>query len=90
MNKSTSGLINILYFAVGFFIAILLVVFFPGQRVCDRCAIVDLNVPCDCTINYGGQNMSVEDAFERTGEGLTVDQADEVKILIEEYCNAGE
>lgn len=41
---------------------------------------------CDCTINYGGHNMSVEDAFERAGEGLTMDQADEVKILIEEYC----
>lgn len=46
---------------------------------------------CDCIISYGGHNMSVEDAFERAGEGLTADQADEVKILIEEYCdNEGE
>lgn len=44
---------------------------------------------CDCTINYGGHNMSVEDAFERAGEGLTVDQADEVQVLIEEYCDNG-
>lgn len=43
---------------------------------------------CPCSISYGGQNMSVEDAFERAGEGLTADQADEVKILIEEYCDA--
>lgn len=41
---------------------------------------------CNCSVNYGGHNMSVEDAFERAGEGLTVDQADEVQILIEEYC----
>ena len=41
---------------------------------------------CNCSVNYGGHNMSVEDAFERAGEGLTADQADEVKILIEEYC----
>lgn len=46
------------------------------------------NNHCDCTItiNYGGHNMSIEDALERAGEGLTVDQADEVQILIEEYC----
>lgn len=44
---------------------------------------------CSCTVNYGGHNMSVEDTFERAGEGLTVDQADEVKILIEEYCDNG-
>lgn len=42
---------------------------------------------CNCTVSYGGHNMSVEDAFERAGEGLTADQADEVQILIEEYCN---
>ncbi len=41
---------------------------------------------CNCSINYGGHNMSIEDALERAGEGLTVDQADEVQILIEEYC----
>ena len=50
--------------------------------------IQELKGHCNCTINYGGHNMSVEDAFERAGEGLTVDQADEVEILIEEYCNA--
>lgn len=42
---------------------------------------------CNCTISYNGNNVSVEDALELAGEGLTVDQADEVKILIEEYCN---
>lgn len=42
--------------------------------------------PCDCTINYNGNNVSVEDALELAGEGLTTDQADEVKILIDEYC----
>lgn len=41
---------------------------------------------CSCTVNYGGHNMSAEDAFERAGEGLTADQADEVQVLIEEYC----
>ena len=41
---------------------------------------------CNCNVNYGGHNMSVEDAFERAGEGLTVDQTDEVQVLIEEYC----
>jgi hypothetical protein len=48
-----------------------------------------MSKPCNCTVNYGGHNMSVEDAFERSGEGLTVDQADEVQVLIEKYCDNG-
>lgn len=47
---------------------------------------IDKGNSCNCTINYGGHNMSVEDAFERAGEGLTVDQTDEVQVLIERYC----
>lgn len=52
------------------------------------CLSFQIAQQCPCQVNYGGQNMSVEDAFERAGEGLTVDQADEVEILIEEYCNS--
>ena len=78
----------LMIFVVGFFIGAILVVFFPGEKVCDKCVNDNISDPCNCSINYGGNNMSVEDAFERAGEGLTVDQADEVEILIEEYCNS--
>lgn len=86
MNKPTHEFLYPFIFSIGFFSAILLVYFFPGSQICGRCKNDNLIIPCDCQINYGGHNMSVEDAFERAGEGLTVDQADEVQILIEEYC----
>lgn len=61
---------------------------YHDNRVRMRLEALEENIQtCNCSISYGGQNMSVEDAFERAGEGLTVDQADEVKILIEEYCD---
>jgi hypothetical protein len=46
--------------------------------------------PCNCScdnISWGGHTMSVEDAFERAGEGLTIDQWKEVKVIIEGYLN---
>lgn len=45
---------------------------------------------CSCSVSYGGHNMSVEDALERMGEGLTVDQADEVWVMIDNAMNKGE
>jgi hypothetical protein len=29
---------------------------------------------CTCNVSYGGHTMSVEDALERSGEGLTIHQ----------------
>jgi hypothetical protein len=41
---------------------------------------------CNCTVNWGNQTMSVEDALERMGEGLTMDQTDEIRTLINQSC----
>jgi hypothetical protein len=52
--------------------------------------ITSLTMPednqCDCNVNVGNQTMSVEDAFEAMAEGLSVDQADEVQIMINNSC----
>lgn len=37
---------------------------------------------CNCTVNINGSIMSVEDGFYYLLEGLSADQADEVKIMI--------
>lgn len=38
-------------------------------------------------VSYGGQNMSIQDALERAGEGLTVDQWQEVQAMIDNAMN---
>ena len=87
MDNGRSQQIAIVSFVIGFFIATLLFILFPGEKVCNRCANNNSIMPCDCTINYNGSNVSVEDALDLAGEGLTMDQTDEVKELIEEYCS---
>lgn len=87
MDKSDSCFTGLVSFAGGFFLAVILVVSFPGSNVCDRCSNNGKVVPCDYTISYNGTNVSIEDAFELAGEDLTADQATSVNRLIEEYCN---
>ena len=50
------------------------------NSVCDSCN-------CTCNVSWGGHTMSVEDAFERSGEGLTIGQQKEVNTIIEGYLN---
>lgn len=37
---------------------------------------------CNCTIDYNGSQISIEDAINLLQEGLSIDQADEVQIMI--------
>jgi hypothetical protein len=71
-------------FSLGFMIAALLLIYFPGEKVCERC---QCNSNATCNVSYGGHTMSVEDALERAGEGLTVDQWKEVGVMIDNALN---
>ena len=42
---------------------------------------------CSCNVSYGGHTMSVEDALERMGEGLSSDQWQEVQVMIDNAMN---
>lgn len=42
---------------------------------------------CSCNVSWGGHTMSVEDALERMGEGLTIDQWKEVQVMIDNAMN---
>jgi len=57
-----------------------------GCGIASFVFLLDRYEPCNCNVNWGGQTMSVEDALERIGEGLSKDQTDEIRILINQSC----
>jgi hypothetical protein len=71
-------------FSLGFMIAALLLIYFPGEKVCERC---QCNSNATCNVSYGGHTMSVEDAFERADEGLPIGQWKEVQWMIQTALN---
>lgn len=69
----------------GFWYGVALIIIVVIMQVCISYIMKDVD-SCDCTVNIGNQSMSVEDAFEAMAEGLSVDQADEVQIMINNSC----
>jgi hypothetical protein len=61
-------------------LCIILIVVRDSQQE-DRIKYLENN-QCNCTVNINGSIMSVEDGFYYVLEGLSVDQADEVQIMI--------
>ena len=43
---------------------------------------------CNCTVDFNGQQTSIEDALHMMMEGLSYDQADEVQIMINNSLNS--
>lgn len=43
---------------------------------------------CNCTVDFNGQQTSIEDALQMIMEGLSYDQADEVQIMINNSLNS--
>jgi len=43
---------------------------------------------CNCTVDFNGQQTSIEDVLNMMMEGLSYDQADEVQIMINNSLNS--
>lgn len=62
-------------------LSVLMIVFLFGYLIYNICSIEEPSY-CDCTISWNGQQILIEDAIEGILEGLSVDQADDVRAII--------